>query len=143
MSLLYSVKTGRAVAKKDSETRQLVQAPAVLPPLEEGDPQLARRIAQLERHMRENKLRQHTSFVDCLGSVDDPGDEVRSSKEAKRLAFDIFWNVRTDYSRLISPPPNIASSFFSPSRQGGPRSSVCALQHLVYWELILQKEPEI
>ena len=72
-----------------------------MPLLEEGDPQLARRVAQLERHMRENKLRQYTSFVDKLGSADELGDEVRSGKEAKRLAFDIFWNARTDYSRCV------------------------------------------
>lgn len=64
-----------------------------------GDPQLARRVAQLERHMRENKLRQFTSFVDRLGSTQEAADEVKSTKEAKRLAFDIFWNARTDYSR--------------------------------------------
>lgn len=64
-----------------------------------GDPQLARRVAQVEQHMRQNKLRQFTSFVDRLGGSEEPADEVRSSKEAQRLAFDIFWNARTDYSR--------------------------------------------
>ena len=49
--------------------------------------------------MRENKLRQFTSFVDRLGSAEELGDEVRNIKEAKRLAFDIFWNARTDYAR--------------------------------------------
>ena len=57
--------------------------------------------------MRENKLRQYSSFVDRLGSMDKAGDEVRSSKEAKRLAFDIFWNARRDYSRSDLPPPPI------------------------------------
>ena len=61
--------------------------------------------------MRENKLRQYTSFVDRLGSVDEAGDEVRSSKEARRLAFDIFWNARTDYSRSkLYPLPWVQSS---------------------------------
>lgn len=68
---------------------------------------MARRVAQLERHMRENKLRQYTSFVDRLGRTDDAGDEVRSAKEAKRLAFDIFWNARSDYSRLTSYFPGL------------------------------------
>jgi hypothetical protein len=67
--------------------------------------------------MRENKLRQHTSFVDELGRAQSEGDQIRSTKEAKRLAFDIFWNARTDYSRS-SPPTslphtNLALSFVS------------------------------
>lgn len=49
--------------------------------------------------MRENKLRQHNSFADELGKAESEWDEIRSKKEAKRMAFDIFWNARADYSR--------------------------------------------
>jgi len=83
--------------------------PPGLPPLEPDGQQWARRVAQLERHMRENKLRQHTSFVDELGRAQSDGEQVRSTKEAKRLAFDIFWNARTDYSRSAPAQPSLHS----------------------------------
>lgn len=70
-----------------------------LPPLESEDGQWGKRVAQLERHMRENKLRQHMTVTEELGKPQSEWDEVKSTKEAKRLAFDIFWNARSDYSR--------------------------------------------
>ena len=76
--------------------------PASMPPLEGEGHHWARRVAQLERHMRENKLRQHLTFADELGRAQAERDEVRSTKEAKRLAFDIFWNARSDFSRCSS-----------------------------------------
>lgn len=71
---------------------------------ESKDEQWAKRVAQLERHMRVNKLRQHTTVTEELGKPESEWDEVKSTKEAKRLAFDIFWNVRSDYSRFESFP---------------------------------------
>ena len=49
-----------------------------------------------------NNLRQHTTVTEELGKPQSEWDEVRSTKEAKRLAFDIFWNARADYSRYIA-----------------------------------------
>ena len=72
---------------------------AHLPPLESNDQQWAKRVAQLERHLRENKLRQHATVTEELGKPQSSWDEVKSKREAKRLAFDIFWNARSDYSR--------------------------------------------
>lgn len=72
------------------------QAGPQLPPLDAGRQGWARRVAQLERHLRENRLRQHASLSEELGRT---GGDVRSAAEARRIAFDIFWNVRTDYSR--------------------------------------------
>ena len=79
------------------------QAVAGRPPLEGHRQHWARRVAQLELHMRENKLRQGGTFADELGRAQSEWDEVRSAREAKRMAFDIFWNARADYSRYESP----------------------------------------
>ena len=70
-----------------------------LPELEPKDQQWAKRVAQLERHMRMNKLGSHMTVTEELGKPQSEWDEVKSTKEAKRLAFDIFWNARSDYSR--------------------------------------------
>ena len=50
--------------------------------------------------MRENKLR-HT-FADQLGEAQE-SDELNSKKEARKLAFYLFWNVRPDYDRCCKP----------------------------------------
>ena len=46
--------------------------------------------------MRENKLR-HT-FADQLGEAQE-SDELNSKKEARKLAFYLFWNVRPNFDR--------------------------------------------
>ena len=46
--------------------------------------------------MRENKLR-HT-FADQLGEAQE-SDELNSTKEARKLAFYLFWNVRPNFDR--------------------------------------------
>jgi hypothetical protein len=46
------------------------------------------------------------TFTDQIRVADDPeGDEVNSSKEARRLAFYLFWNIRPSYDRRVWPPP--------------------------------------
>ena len=52
------------------------------------------------RHIRENKLRM--TFTDALGQAQSQPDGVSSQKEARRLAFYLFWNVRTDYDRQVA-----------------------------------------
>ncbi|KAK9844135.1 hypothetical protein WJX81_005562 [Elliptochloris bilobata] len=60
--------------------------------------ELLRRVHNLERHMRENKLR--FTFTDALGRAQsDTNDQVTSRREAKRLALSLFWNVRAEFSR--------------------------------------------
>ena len=62
-----------------------------------GDQELRAKLKQLVRHMREAKLR--VTFTDALGAAQAQPDAVSSRKEARRLAFYLFWNVRTDYDR--------------------------------------------
>ena len=55
----------------------------------------------MEKHIRKNKLK--LTFTDQLGravTVDqDEESEVSSKKEAKKLAFYLFWNMRASLSR--------------------------------------------
>ena len=62
-----------------------------------GSRELQAKLKELVKHIRENKLRM--TFTDALGQAQSEGDGVSSQKEAKRLAFYLFWNVRTDYDR--------------------------------------------
>lgn len=65
-----------------------------------ADPKVIRRLHKLEKHMRENKLR-HT-FADQLGEAQE-SDELNSKKEARKLAFYLFWNVRSNFDRWVPP----------------------------------------
>lgn len=60
---------------------------------------------QVEKHIRKNKLK--LTFTDQLGravTVDqDEESEVSSKKEAKKLAFYLFWNMRASLSRYRLP----------------------------------------
>jgi len=58
-----------------------------------------KRLHRLEKHMRENKLRH--SFADQLGEAQE-SDELNSKKEARKLAFYLFWNVRPNFDRYIN-----------------------------------------
>lgn len=63
-----------------------------------ADPKVISRLHKLEKHMRENKLR-HT-FADQLGEAQE-SDELNSKKEARKLAFYLFWNVRSNFDRYV------------------------------------------
>jgi len=56
---------------------------------------------QVEKHIRKNKLK--LTFTDQLGKAvtvsQDEESEVSSKKEAKKLAFYLFWNMRATLSR--------------------------------------------
>ena len=56
---------------------------------------------QVEKHIRKNKLK--LTFTDQLGRAvtvsQDEESEVSSKKEAKKLAFYLFWNMRATLSR--------------------------------------------
>lgn len=54
------------------------------------------RLHRMEAHMRENKLR--VTFTEKLSRA-AVAEEVTSKREAKRLAFYIFWNVQQDADR--------------------------------------------
>lgn len=64
---------------------------------------------QVEKHIRKNKLK--LTFTDQLGKAvtvsQDEESEVSSKKEAKKLAFYLFWNIKPYFTRLalhqISP----------------------------------------
>jgi hypothetical protein len=59
---------------------------------------LQSKLRDLVKHIRENKLR--ITFTDALGqAAQSEGDGVSSQKEARRLAFYLFWNVRASYDR--------------------------------------------
>ncbi|KAL3133145.1 hypothetical protein ABBQ38_007040 [Trebouxia sp. C0009 RCD-2024] len=75
----------------------------------QADPKVIKRLHRLEKHMRENKLR-HT-FADQLGEAQE-SDELNSKKEARKLAFYLFWNVRPDYDRNFIVPMDL--EFFMP-----------------------------
>ena len=66
-----------------------------------ADPKVIKRLHRLEKHMRENKLR-HT-FADQLGEAQE-SDELNSKKEARKLAFYLFWNVRPNFDRCVRLP---------------------------------------
>lgn len=59
---------------------------------------------QVEKHIRKNKLK--LTFTDQLGKAvsvsQDEESEVSSKKEAKKLAFYLFWNMRATLSRCAS-----------------------------------------
>ena len=60
--------------------------------------QLQSKLKDLVKHIRENKLR--ITFTDALGqAAQSEGDGVSSQKEARRLAFYLFWNVRAHHDR--------------------------------------------
>ena len=67
------------------------------------------RIVQVEKHIRKNKLK--LTFTDQLGRAvsvsQDEDSEISSKKEAKKLAFYLFWNMRATLSRsaAFAPPP--------------------------------------
>ena len=58
-------------------------------------------LAQVEKHIRKNKLK--LTFTDQLGKAvtlsQDEESEISSKKEAKKLAFYLFWNVRQTHDR--------------------------------------------
>ncbi|EIE26550.1 hypothetical protein COCSUDRAFT_39616 [Coccomyxa subellipsoidea C-169] len=60
--------------------------------------ELQSKLKVLVKHIRENKLR--ITFTDALGKAAlSEGDGVSSQKEARRLAFYLFWNVRASHDR--------------------------------------------
>ncbi|KAK9823582.1 hypothetical protein WJX72_003976 [[Myrmecia] bisecta] len=65
--------------------------------LNPADTDFMRRLHNLERHIRENKLKM--TFTDELGMAQADSDGVGSKKEAKKLAFYLFWNVRQSFDR--------------------------------------------
>ncbi|DBA97314.1 TPA: hypothetical protein ACH3X1_015052 [Trebouxia sp. C0004] len=74
-----------------------------------ADPKVIKRLHRLEKHMRENKLRH--SFADQLGEAQE-SDELNSKKEARKLAFYLFWNVRPNFDRNFIVPMDL--EFFMP-----------------------------
>lgn len=60
---------------------------------------------QVEKHIRKNKLK--LTFTDQLGKAvsisQDEESEISSKKEAKKLAFYLFWNMRATLSRFAAP----------------------------------------
>ena len=64
-----------------------------------GGRELQAKLKELVRHIRENKLRM--TFTDALGRAQSQPDGINSQKEARRLAFYLFWNVRTEYDRQL------------------------------------------
>ena len=65
-----------------------------------GGRELQAKLKELVRHIRENKLRM--TFTDALGQAQSQPDGVSNQKEARRLAFYLFWNVCTDYDRQVA-----------------------------------------
>ena len=72
---------------------------------------------QVEKHIRKNKLK--LTFTDQLGRAvsvsQDEDSEISSKKEAKKLAFYLFWNMRATLSRSAvthPPPPQPLPSFY-------------------------------
>ena len=61
---------------------------------------------QVEKHIRKNKLK--LTFTDQLGKAvsvsQDEDSEISSKKEAKKLAFYLFWNMRATLSRFVANP---------------------------------------
>lgn len=76
-----------------------MQAAAAAENLHKADErELQAKLKELVRHIRESKLR--ITFTDALGqAAAAEGDGVSSQKEARRLAFYLFWNIRASYDR--------------------------------------------
>ncbi len=91
-----------------------------------GGRELQAKLKELVRHIRENKLRM--TFTDALGQAQSQPDGVSSQKEARRLAFYLFWNVRTDYDRQVAP---MQSPRASPA-QYPTMLELCRFQGMLY-----------
>ena len=63
----------------------------------------------MEKHIRKNKLK--LTFTDQLGKAvsvsQDEDSEISSKKEAKKLAFYLFWNMRATLSRFGPHPVHL------------------------------------
>ena len=81
----------QSIMQKVGDTPRASQAPTFA-----ANPQLLHRLHKLERHMRENKLK--LTFPDELGAAQE-NDELSSKREARKLAFYLYWNVRPNLSR--------------------------------------------
>ena len=81
----------QSIMQKVGDTPRASQAPTFA-----ANPQLLPRLHKLERHMRENKLK--LTFADELGAAQE-NDELSSKREARKLAFYLYWNVRPNLSR--------------------------------------------
>lgn len=86
-----------------------------------GGRELQAKLRELVRHIRENKLRM--TFTDALGQAQSQPDGVSSQKEARRLAFYLFWNVRTDYDRQVAVQQS------HPLPTAGPPCTTLSLSH--------------
>ncbi len=82
-----------------------MQATAAADSLHKADErELQAKLKELVRHIRESKLR--ITFTDALGQAQAEGDGLSSQKEARRLAFYLFWNVRASHDRYSRTKPH-------------------------------------
>jgi hypothetical protein len=78
--------------------------------------ELQAKLKELVRHIRENKLR--ITFTDALGQAQEESNGVNSQKEARRLAFYLFWNVRASYERCRPETLDYQIMMSRPERRG-------------------------
>lgn len=69
--------------------------PMAEPIMDPTDNDFMRKLHAFEEHLRENKLKM--TFTEQMGSAAE--DQVNSKKEAKKLAFYLFWNLRPCHDR--------------------------------------------
>lgn len=74
-------------------------------------PQQAMRLAQMEKYIRKNALQ--VTFRDTLSRA-ERREVVTSEQEAKKLAFYLFWNVKSDYARSTINEEDLRVFFLSP-----------------------------
>lgn len=69
--------------------------PMAEPIMDPQDNDFMRKLHAFEEHLRENKLKM--TFTEKMGSAAE--DQVNSKREAKKLAFYLFWNLRPCHDR--------------------------------------------
>ena len=73
---------------------------AALPAAEQGkggEAAFLERLHRIEEHVRTNKLR--VNLTDRFGAAAQEREDISNIKEAKRLAFYIFWNVKATHDQ--------------------------------------------
>ena len=62
-----------------------------------GDAAMLERLHRIEEHIRNNKLR--VNLTDKIGAAAREKEDISNINEAKKLAFYIFWNVKSNHDK--------------------------------------------
>ncbi|KAK9829569.1 hypothetical protein WJX72_006541 [[Myrmecia] bisecta] len=85
------------VGTQEKVDAQKAAMPVSLPSKPSQDHDFIAKLHMVEKHIRKNKLK--LTFSDQLGRAQHASNDVSSQSEAKKLAFYIFWNVKSKHDR--------------------------------------------